>query len=102
MILALRLEGYEVSGASNAKEAILHLSSSHFDLVLTDLGLPGKDGLALVEEAERAGMLRGTKVVVLTAYPLRVRDAPVPVLMKPINFDELAARLKSMLSGRPA
>ena len=99
MVLALRSEGYDVSSASDANEAFFELSSKHFDLVLTDFGLPGKDGLVMVEEAERAGMLRGTKVMMLTAYPWLARDARMPVLSKPINFDDLAGRLKSMLSG---
>ncbi len=102
MVLALRSEGYEVTSASDAKEAFFHLSSRHFDLVPTDFGLPGKDGLAMVEEAEREGMLRGTKVMMLTAYPWLASGASVPVLSKPINFDDLAQRLKSMLSGCPA
>jgi DNA-binding response OmpR family regulator len=99
MVLALRSEGYEVTSASDAREAFSCLNSKHFDLVLTDFGLPGKDGLAMVEEAEHAGMLRGTKVVMLTAYPWLARGARMPVLLKPINFDDLAGRLRSMLSG---
>lgn len=101
MVLALRSEGYDVSSASDAAEAFVHLGRKQFDILLTDFGLPGKDGLAMVEEAERAGMLRGTKVMMLTAYPWLAREARMPVLSKPINFDDLAGRLKSMLSGRP-
>lgn len=99
MVLALRSEGYEVTSAGNASEAFFHLNSKHFDLVLTDFGLPGKDGLTMVDEAERAGMLTGTKVMMLTAYPWLAREARMPVLSKPINFDDLAGELKSMLSG---
>jgi DNA-binding response OmpR family regulator len=102
MVLALRSEGYEVTSASDATEAFFHLNRKHFDLVLTDFGLPGKDGIAMVEEAEREGMLSGTKVMMLTAYPWLAREARMPVLLKPINFDELAGQLKVMLSGCPA
>jgi DNA-binding response OmpR family regulator len=102
MVLALRSEGYDVTSASDANEAFFHLNSKHFDLVLTDFGLPGKDGLAMVEQAQREGMLSGTKVMMLTAYPWLAREARMPVLSKPINFDELACHLKAMLNGCPA
>lgn len=99
MDLALRAEGYEVQSASDAAEALRHLQSRHYDLVLTDYGLPGKDGLALVAEAETQGLLRGTKVMMLTAFPWLARDARMPVLAKPIDFDDLAGRLRTMLAA---
>ena len=99
MVLALRDEGYEVNSAGNAGEALRLLQSRHYDLVLTDYGLPGTDGLALVAEAERKGLLQGTKVMMLTAFPWLARDAHMPVLAKPIDFDELAGRLRTMLGA---
>jgi DNA-binding response OmpR family regulator len=99
MVLALRQEGYEVQSAGDAREALRLLREEHFDLVLTDYGLPGKDGLALVSEAERKGLLRGTKVMMLTAFPWLAREASVPVFSKPIDFDELAGHLRLMLGG---
>jgi DNA-binding response OmpR family regulator len=99
MVLALRDEGYEVNSAGNAGEALRLLQSRHYDLVLTDYGLPGKDGLALVAEAERKGLLQGTKVMMLTAFPWLAREARMPVLAKPIDFDELAGRLRTMLGA---
>lgn len=99
MVLALRQEGYEVHSAPDAREALRLLREDHFDLVLTDYGLPGKDGLALVSEAERTGLLQGTKVMMLTAFPWLAREATMPVLSKPIDFDELADHLRLMLKG---
>jgi CheY-like chemotaxis protein len=102
MVLALRQEGYEVHAAPDAREALRLLREDHFDMVLTDYGLPGKDGLALVDEARRTGLLRGTKVMMLTAYPGIPREARVPVLSKPVDVDELVGRLRVMLKGAVA
>ncbi|MFZ0450015.1 MAG: adenylate/guanylate cyclase domain-containing protein [Desulfatiglandaceae bacterium] len=41
----LKKEGYEVMGASNGEEAVRHVSSNTFDMVVTDLLMPGMDGL---------------------------------------------------------
>ena len=101
MVLALRAEGYDVTSAADAREAMQQLSRNHFDLVLSDLGLPGKDGLTLLAEAERKGLLAGTKAMLLTAFPWLARDARVPVLSKPIDFEDLVARLRSMLGWGP-
>lgn len=101
MVLALRAEGYDVSSSADAAEALQHLARNRFDLVVTDFGLPGKDGLWLLEEAERRGLLRGAKAIMLTAFPWLAREVPVPVLTKPIDLDDLTARLRQMLDGDP-
>lgn len=102
MVLALRQEGYEVQSAADAAEALRLLDQGRFDLILTDYGLPGKDGLAMVSEAERKGLLHGAKVMVLTAFPWLARESSVPVLSKPIDFDDLAERLRLVLKGAVA
>jgi CheY-like chemotaxis protein len=45
--------GYQVVQAGTGKEALAHLSSSEFDLFITDLMMPGMDGLQLLTELRR-------------------------------------------------
>lgn len=97
MVLALRSEGYDVVSAADAHQAMEQLGKGPFDIVLTDFGLPGKDGLMLLEEAERRGLLHNAKVMMLTAFPWLARNVTVPVLSKPIDLDDLSLRLRSML-----
>ncbi len=49
----LTQEDYVVTGASDASEAIEALKSNYFDLMLTDLKMPGMDGIDLVREAKK-------------------------------------------------
>jgi signal transduction histidine kinase/CheY-like chemotaxis protein len=62
---ALRSAGHRVTIAGSAEEALAHFSPGAFDLVLTDLGLPGLSGWALldqlraVEPGLRAGVITG-------------------------------------------
>ena len=97
MVLALQGEGYDVSSAADAREALEQLAKRSFDVVLTDFGLPGKDGLKLIDEAERQGLLDRAKVMLLTAFPWLARDVEVPVVSKPIDLDDLTVRLRWML-----
>jgi CheY-like chemotaxis protein len=102
METGLEIEGYEVTSAADAREAIGALTIGAFDLVLTDFTLPGPDGLMLLAEAERKGLLRGAKVMVLTAVPWLTGETEVPVLAKPVDLDDLTGRLRLMLGIAPA
>ncbi len=90
---ALVQEGYEVTTAASAEEAEQLLESSHFDLVLTDLKLPGADGLALLAKVRAQGL--ATPVVVLTAYGTvetaveAMKLGAADFLEKPVEIDDL-------------
>jgi excisionase family DNA binding protein len=58
---------YEVQAVSNGRAAIAHLRAAPFDLVVTDLRMPGMGGLALAREAKR--LWPAIKIVVITGYP---------------------------------
>jgi DNA-binding response OmpR family regulator len=49
----LRLEGHDVTIAENGREAIPLLAASHFDLVITDLIMPEKEGIETISEIRR-------------------------------------------------
>jgi DNA-binding response OmpR family regulator len=44
----LRMSGHEVETATNGEEAIAHAASSHFDLIITDIIMPTKDGIEVI------------------------------------------------------
>ncbi|HVI17997.1 MAG TPA: response regulator, partial [Gaiellales bacterium] len=64
--LLLRAQGYEVAEAESGEAALSRLLADPFDVVLTDLKMPGRDGLAVL--AELGPALFDLPVIVVTAY----------------------------------
>ena len=50
----LRLEGHEVTVAENGKEAVAHVLAERFDLIITDLIMPEKEGLETIADIRKS------------------------------------------------
>ena len=96
----LRARGYEVDVAATGEEALARAAAQHPDLVLLDLGLPGIDGIEVVE-----GLRGWTSVPIIV---LSVRDAEEDkvraldagaddYVTKPFGMNEVLARLRAAL-----
>jgi len=105
---ALRQEGYAVDWVQDGLAAELALRNGVYDLLLLDLGLPRKSGLAILQ-ALRAQHDQ-TPVLILTArdaIPDRVAGLDAGAddyLVKPFDLNELNARIRALArrrSGRP-
>ncbi|MCB1908479.1 MAG: response regulator transcription factor [Rhodocyclaceae bacterium] len=96
----LRLEGHAVDWVEDGVSAALALRDHPFELVLLDLGLPRRDGLALLGEIRAAG--NPVPVLILTARDsvadrIAGLDAGADdYLVKPFDLDELAARIRAL------
>ena len=64
--MALRGMGHEVSLARDGRDALARFQEAPFDLIVTDLRMPGMDGVALLRRLRELG--HDVPVVVLTAY----------------------------------
>jgi two-component system response regulator QseB len=97
----LRQDGYAVDWVQGGDEAELALNNEVYDLVLLDLGLPGKSGFELLKAQRRNGS--SVPVVVLTALDaVSTRIAGLDAgaddyLVKPFDLDELGARIRAVL-----
>lgn len=100
----LRGESYAVDWVRNGREVELALAGVAYDLMLLDLGLPGKQGM----EVLRATRARGDDlpVLIITARdgtPARVEGLDAGAddyLVKPFDLDELLARIRALLRRR--
>jgi two-component system response regulator QseB len=97
---ALQRLAYTVTWLRDGREALIALRDQTADLVLLDLGLPGKDGMDVLTEARRSHVT--TPVLVMTARDglddrVRGLDAGADdYVVKPFHLDELAARIRSL------
>ncbi|SLM46291.1 fused response regulator of ato opeon, in two-component system with AtoS: response regulator; sigma54 interaction protein [Nitrospira japonica] len=93
MVDAMEAVGYEVRAASTGTEGIQLLRQNPFDLVITDLRLPGADGLAVLKATKEAAP--ETEVVVITAHGSMetavgaMRLGAFDYITKPFQMDEL-------------
>jgi DNA-binding NtrC family response regulator len=97
----LRTEGYEVRCASSGDEALKLLETEWFDLVVTDLKMPGMDGMELLAKGKSANPT--LPFIVLTAFGTvrsavaAVKEAAYDYLVKPFDIEELKLVIKKAL-----
>jgi DNA-binding response OmpR family regulator len=96
-----RSNGFTCAIATNGHEAVGMARSDDFDLLILDLGLPGKDGWQVLEEVRGRG--ERLRIIVLTAQD-EVEDTVRALeggandyVTKPFEFTELLARVKVQL-----
>src|SRR5262249_54374692 len=100
----LRREGFAIDWVREARAAEAVLGREPFELVLLDLGLPGRDGLALLKAQREAGLT--LPVLIITARDAvsdRVQGLDAGAddyLIKPFDLEELAARIRALLRRR--
>ncbi len=97
-------EGYEVDVASSGSEGIEKASQKRYDLVLTDLKLPGADGIKVLSEIKE--MDPEVSVVVMTAFGTvenaveAMKIGAFDFLTKPFDTDRLSLLIRRALENR--
>jgi two-component system response regulator HydG len=94
--------GYEVEGVGSSREAVALLEAGGFDALVTDLRMPGEDGLGLLAISRKLAPDR--PVIVMTAYSAvdsaieSIRLGAYHYLTKPFKVGELALFLERALA----
>ena len=95
---------YDVYLAENADQAFTLMGSETFDLVLTDLRMPGKSGLKVIDKA--LVLKNRPPVIMMTAYgnvPSAVeamKRGAYDFLTKPVNLEKLEILMKRALESK--
>lgn len=104
VLKGLQAAGFDVAHTADGAQVLQILKLSEFDLLILDIGLPGKDGYQILEELRGTG--NNIPVIVLTA-----RDSVDDTLAsfaggaddymsKPFSFEELLARVKRRIKSQ--
>ncbi|MGC4252919.1 MAG: response regulator [Sphingobium sp.] len=96
---ALEKSGYEVVAVANGAQAVPHIDTDSFDLLLTDIVMPEMDGIELAQHAASAAPdMRVMFITGFAAVTLRAGQA-VPqakVLSKPFHLRDLVLEVERM------
>ncbi len=98
---AFRLAGHEATVCDNALRAAEIIRNEHFDLILSDVVMPGKSGLDLLEELKRAGVQ--TPIVLISGQAniemavKATRLGALDFLEKPLSTDKLLVTVENAL-----
>ncbi len=103
----LRLEGAEVTVTDSAACAYQHLQAAgaHFDIVVTDIGMPDEDGYSLVRKLRALQNGRQTLAIAVTGYVSKsdveaAMDAGFDLhIAKPVDFDTFVPIVRRLAGG---
>lgn len=101
LALFLKEEGYQCQIAENGAIALDLVREGGIDILLTDVRMPGMDGVELMRQVHQWSP--ETLVVLMTAFAsvetavAALRSGAADYFLKPLDFDELAVRLSSLV-----
>jgi len=100
---ALERAGYEVRSCADGDEALVALEDGDWDLLLTDIVMPGVDGIEVARQAAaRSAHLRIMFITGFAAVALAAGDrapAGARVLSKPVHLREIVAEVERMMQA---
>ena len=96
--------GYSVVGVGNAEDALVKLRGERFDLLITDVAMPGTNG---VELARRARVIAPSMPVLFASGYADVQMfgeelSDETILKKPFRISDVVNKIEKSLEGMPA
>jgi DNA-binding response OmpR family regulator len=87
----------EATHTADPAAALALVVDEPWDLVVTDLELPGMNGLELVAALRR--LVPSLPVLIVTSHATGVQGIDYPVLLKPLRMEELLATVAALIEG---
>jgi two-component system, NtrC family, response regulator HydG len=101
-----REEGYDVSAADSAREALALMAEKPFDLALVDIKMPGTDGVELQRRMKEVAP--ETTVIIMTGYAsvetavAALKNGAYDYVTKPFDPDDIAHTVQNALAHKRA
>jgi twitching motility two-component system response regulator PilH len=98
----LTKNGFTVSAAENAEEAVLKLKSGLPDLILMDVVMPGQNGFQLTRQLSKDPATQHIPVIMCTSKNLQtdriwgLRQGARDYVTKPVKVDELLEKISAL------
>ena len=97
-------KGYNVAGAADGNEAVQMVKDCHYNVILMDIKLPGRDGVSVFEEIHSINP--EAKVIFMTGFALddMVRQAleggAYPVVYKPLEVQNVLTMVRQLTAEK--
>ena len=92
-------EGYDITAVMDAEAALAKLGEQSFDLIITDIRMPGKNGIELITQI--MGLRKDIPIIINSAYQSYKEDfmtwAADAYVVKSSSLDELKSKIKQLL-----
>jgi two-component system response regulator HydG len=104
LLYALNKEGYEVSGTRDGRDAFEKIGKDHFDLLISDVKMPGMNGIELLEKTKEAHP--DTEVMIITGFGSvgsavdAMKRGAYDYITKPFDLDELVIKVKKIIEKK--
>ncbi len=102
--IMLSKEGYSVEAVGNAQDCLKYMNQEIVDLVISDIKMPGMDGLQLLDEIRRISP--DTLVLMMTAFGSTdtaveaMKKGAVDYVVKPFKVDEIKIIIRNALDRK--
>lgn len=101
---ALEMDGHDVTATQDGNEALEQLNSAGgFDVLVTDVNMPGLNGIALAEKA--LGAAPGIRLILMSGFSEVLDGAKgleaqgARLITKPFPIDKIRAEVRAVLAG---
>lgn len=95
----LSREGYDVTTVTDAEAALAEIGKTAFDLIITDIRMPGKNGIELITQI--MGLRKDIPIIINSAYQSYKEDfmtwAADAYVVKSASLEELKAKIKQLI-----
>ncbi len=98
----LRDQGWKIDGAINGTEALALVKKNNYNLIISDIRMPGMDGEKLLAEVKR--IAPRTEVILMTAHGNTddavncLKKGAADYILKPFDLDDLTFRVQRLLN----